>query len=573
MNYFNDSAASGWFWNVTSLRYLNLMGTHLYGQLPDALDAMSSLQILDFSYNGNMATMPRSLRNLCNLRVLDLDSSLAGGDIIELLEILPQRCRSNRLQELYLPNNGISGTLPNYSRLMHLTGLRVLDLHYNNLTGSIPLSLGNLTGLDNLDLSFNNLTGLIPVGKGYFAGLSTLVLSYNYLIGNIPAEIGYFGSLTTLDLYGNFLTGHVPSEIGMLANLTYLDISGNDLDGVITEEHFASLASLTTIDLSQNWLKIEVGSEWRPPFRLEEAIFELCLMGPLFPAWLQWQLDLSYLDISSTGITDRLPDWFSTTFSRAATLEMSNNTIYGGLPTNMEIMSLEELYLGSNELTGHIPRLPRNITIMDISMNSLSGPLPSNLGARKLQALILFSNRIAGHIPESICESQNLAILDLANNLFMGELPTCSGMEAMRYLLLSNNSFSGNFPPFVQSCTSLGFLDLAWNSFSGTLPMWIGDLVQLQFLRLSHNMFSGNIPIIITKLKLLHHLNLAGNNISGAIPWGLSSLTAMTQMAGRVDSFPYQGYAVVVGEPGNSLSVITKGQELNYGVGIGNGKH
>ncbi|EEC68357.1 hypothetical protein OsI_36490 [Oryza sativa Indica Group] len=399
MNHLDHRAELAWIWNITSLTDLNLMGTHLHGQIPDELDAMASLQVLDLSYNGNRATMPRSLRGLCNLRVLDLDSALDGGDIGELMQRLPQQCSSsNMLQELYLPNNGMTRTLPDYDKLMHLTGLRVLDLSYNNLTGPIPRSMGNLSGLDILDLSFNNLTGLIPAGEGCFAGLSTLVLSENFLTGQIPEEIGYLGSLTTLDLYGNHLSGHVPSEIGKLANLTYLDISRNDLDGVITEEHFARLARLTTIDLSLNPLKIEVGSEWKPPFSLEKANFSHCAMGPLFPAWLQWQVDFSCLDISSTGINDTLPDWLSIAFPKMAVLDISENSIYGGLPANLEAMSIQELYLSSNQLTGHIPKLPRNITILDISINSLSGPLPK-IQSPKLLSLILFSNHITGRIP------------------------------------------------------------------------------------------------------------------------------------------------------------------------------
>lgn len=289
MNHLNHPDASSWFCNVTSLTYINLMWTFLSGQLPDAVDAMVSLEILDFSYNGNMATMPRSLRHLCNLRYLDLESSLVGGqDIGKLMESLPRGCLSNRSQQLYLANNGMVGTLPNYKRLRHLTGLQVLDLSYNNLTGSIPLSMGNLTSLDTLDISYNKLTGSVPAGEGYFAGLSTLVLSCNLLVGNIPAGIGYFARLSTLDLHGNYLTGHVPSQVGMLANLTYLDISLNDLHGVLTEEHFAKMASLATLDLSQNpLLKIQVDSEWKTPFKLRDAIFSLCIMGPLSPTWLQ----------------------------------------------------------------------------------------------------------------------------------------------------------------------------------------------------------------------------------------------------------------------------------------------
>ena len=101
------------------------------------------------------------------------------------------------------------------------------------------------------------------VAAADFAGLSTLVLSCNLLVGNIPAGIGHFARLSTLDLRGNYLTGHVPPQLGMLANLTYLDISLNDLHGLLTEEHFAEMASLETLDLSQNpLLKIHVDSEW-----------------------------------------------------------------------------------------------------------------------------------------------------------------------------------------------------------------------------------------------------------------------------------------------------------------------
>ena len=50
--------------------------------------------------------------------------------------------------------------------------------------------------------------------------------------------------------------------------------------------------------LSDNQLEIMVGSDWVPPFRLQEAHLASCQMGPLFPAWLKWQVDLTYIDLS-----------------------------------------------------------------------------------------------------------------------------------------------------------------------------------------------------------------------------------------------------------------------------------
>uniref|UniRef100_I1PIE9 non-specific serine/threonine protein kinase n=1 Tax=Oryza glaberrima TaxID=4538 RepID=I1PIE9_ORYGL len=469
----SDQAESSWIWSLTSLKYLNLSSTSLYGEIPQALGNMLSLQVLDFSYNGeedstgmsvskkgNMCIMKANLKNLCNLEVLDLDYRLAYGEISEIFESLPQ-CSPNKLKELHLANN--------------------------NLTGNLPKLVGRLT------------------------------------------------SLVTLDLFNNNITGQVPSEIGMLTNLTNLYLHYNCLDGVITEEHFANLTSLKSIYLCYNYLEIVVDPEWLPPFRLEKAYFASTSMGPSFPSWLQSQVDILELAMSDAGINDTFPDWFSTTFSKATFLEMSQNQIAGGLPTNMENMSLEKLYLDCNHIADRIPRMPRNLMLLDISYNLISGD-----------------------VPQSICELQKLNGLDLSNNLLEGEFPQGSLMSRVSFFRASNNCFSGNFPSFLQGWTELSFLDLSWNKFSGTLPTWIGNFNKLEFLQLKHNMFSGSIPDSITNLGKLSHLDLASNGLSGPLPQHLSNLTGMminhdtTKYEERLSGCDYKSF------------VNMKGQELQY---------
>ncbi|PWZ37517.1 LRR receptor-like serine/threonine-protein kinase GSO2 [Zea mays] len=519
-NIFDHPMSSSWLWNLTSLQYLNLEANHFYGQVPDALGDMASLQVLDLSGNRHMGTMTTSLKKLCNLTVLDLCFCNSNGDIKELIEQMPQ-CRKNKLQQLHLG--------------------------YNNITGMMPSQIAHLTSLVVLDISSNNLNGIIP------------------------SVMGQLASLSTLDLSSNYLSGHVPSEIGMLANLTVLDLEGNELNGSITEKHFAKLAKLKHLYLSGNSLSFAVSSEWFPTFSLEDAKLEQCQIGPRFPSWLQFQVNILWVDISSTGLVDKLPDWFSTTFSKATHLDISHNQIHGRLPKNMEFMSLEWFYLSSNNLTGEIPLLPKNISMLDLSLNSLSGNLPTKFRTRQLLSLDLFSNRLTGGLPESICEAQGLTELNLGNNLFEAELPGCFHTTALRFLLIGNNSFSGDFPEFLQNSNQLEFIDLSRNKFSGNLPHWIGGLVQLRFLHLSENMFAGNIPISIKNLTHLHHLNLANNRLSGAIPWGLSSLTAMTRKYVKkadIDGYPYGGYEYFSREIGQYFSVVTKGQQLYYGIKI-----
>ncbi|CAO2149270.1 unnamed protein product [Urochloa humidicola] len=512
-NIFEHPIAPCWFWNVTSLKYLDLGSTYMYGPFLNSLSAMASLQVLDFS--GYAATskgiIMSHLKNLCSLSILNLSYSLLYGAATELFENLP-RCSPNKLQELYLADNNIHGLLPKW--IGQLTSLVVLDLSQNNLTGPLPVSIEHLSSLQWLDLS------------------------------------------------GNHLTGHVPVEIGMLTNLTNFDLSHNELDGVITEQHFDSQKNLNFIDLSSTSLKIEISSKWRPPFRLWYADFSNCQMGPKFPAWLQWMVDIGVLRISNTSINDRIPHWFSSAFSKAIYLNISNNQLNGSLPGNMEIMSVVELDLSSNQLTGQVPPFPHNVISLDISMNYLSGPLPEKFGDNLLE-LFLFSNRITGRITESICKSEGLTNIDLSGNLLEGELPQCFGNRAIMYLDLSNNSFTGKIPPSMKNCTEMHVLDLSRNMFNGKLPAWFGNFERLQFLRLSHNTFSGNIPGNLTNLQCLQYMDISDNGISGSLPRGLSNLKALRQK--YPSGFCSEETIIKLEDHSSSLSTFLKGQQLSYG--------
>ena len=154
-----------------------------------------------------------------------------------------------RVSRLSLNRNNLTGSIP--PSLGNLANLERLHLYQNNLTGSIPPSLGNLANLERLNLSQNNLTGSIPPSLGNLANLERLHLYQNNLTGSIPPSLGNLANLEWLGLFENNLTGSIPPSLGNLANLEWLGLYRNNLTGSIPPS-LGNLANLDLLGLYEN---------------------------------------------------------------------------------------------------------------------------------------------------------------------------------------------------------------------------------------------------------------------------------------------------------------------------------
>ena len=92
------------------------------------------------------------------------------------------------LQFLYLANNSLTGDL---SQLWNLTTsymeLKLLDLAYNNLSGSLPQDMRMLPNLSILNISNNALVGTLPSGWSRLKTMADLRLDNNHFTGKLPA--------------------------------------------------------------------------------------------------------------------------------------------------------------------------------------------------------------------------------------------------------------------------------------------------------------------------------------------------------------------------------------------------
>ncbi|KAI3705430.1 hypothetical protein L1987_75667 [Smallanthus sonchifolius] len=229
------------------LYYLTLAGNKLQGNLPTSIGNLIGLMALYLGGNQFIGNIPSTIGNLQKLEVVYLyENRLSGpipdamGNLSSLLtlslfsnmleEYIPSSLGNcQRLLELYLDNNNLNGKIP--TQLLQLSSLsKMLDLSKNNLSGSLPIEVGDLKMLSNLDISHNNLSGEIPTSLSACASLLSLSLEGNSFQGLIPPSLSSLKALVELDLSDNNLSRQIPQ---FLEKLEYLNLSYNDFEGKV----------------------------------------------------------------------------------------------------------------------------------------------------------------------------------------------------------------------------------------------------------------------------------------------------------------------------------------------------
>ena len=199
--------------NLRSVERLNLSENRLSGGIPVEFGELASLEWLDLFENELTGPIPPELARLTNLMWLSLHTNQLAGPIPAVLGTM-------HLRYLNLSDNQLTGSIP--EELGELSSLAYLSLADNSLTGTIPLSLGQLP----MDPSLVN--GVL-IGHGVYYGLqSGLLLSGNELSGPVPVELGNLTSAQILLLDRNRLTGPLPAELTGLTALSKFWFNDNN---------------------------------------------------------------------------------------------------------------------------------------------------------------------------------------------------------------------------------------------------------------------------------------------------------------------------------------------------------
>ena len=347
-----------WLRTQNELTTVVLNNARISGTIPDWLWKLDlQLSELDIAYNQLSGRVPNSLV-FSYLANVDLSSNLFDG---------PLPLWSSNVSTLYLRDNFFSGPIPqNIGEAMPI--LTDLDISWNSLNGSIPLSMGNLQALMTLVISNNHLSGEIPQFWNKMPSLYIVDMSNNSLPGTIPRSLGSLTTLRFLVLSNNNLSGELPSHLQNCRALESLDLGDNKFSGNIPSWIGETMPSLLILALQSNFFSGNIPSE-------------ICALSALH-----------ILDLSHDNVSGFIPPCFRNLSGFKSELSDDDIARYEGR-LNLDSKGRAIEYYHSLYL----------VNSLDLSCNNLSGEIPIELTSLlKLGTLNLSSNNLGGTIPEKI---------------------------------------------------------------------------------------------------------------------------------------------------------------------------
>ncbi|PHT99693.1 hypothetical protein BC332_29481 [Capsicum chinense] len=349
--------------NINNFRYLYLDGNNFSGPIPQKLST-TPLQTLDLSYNNLSGNIPAWLGNISSLTSLALSKNHLKG------HIPPDYCRLERLEVLDLSENNLVGVIP--TCFSAFRELKRVYLSKNKLQGEFNMFSNSY--LKVLDLRYNNFSGSIPKWLGSL-GITTLLLKGNHLQGTIPTELCRASELRIMDISHNNLSGPIPRCVGNImqqaliiepypysTSFGYPGFQTFGGDTMIDVE--SSIKSSSPIMFLNNYAW--VGAEFMTKhntYSYEGSIVD----------------DMSGIDLSCNQLSAELPKELSN-LTQIRALNLSHNHITGMIPSEFSnLQNIESLDLSYNNLIGRIPTQILELTtlaVFSVAHNNLTGRTP-----------------------------------------------------------------------------------------------------------------------------------------------------------------------------------------------------
>lgn len=417
---------------------------------------------------------------------------------------------------------------------VNVSGGRVfqVELGSNNLTGQLPVEIGDLTALERLDVAGNTLSGNIPGSIGNLINLNYLNVSWNdYTDASFPGELNQLVNLEILNLYRCNLSA-IPMSVFELTKLTGLYLGYNQITSVPVE--LENLSLLQTLYLGTNQL------------------------GGVAPPQLFKLSNLTSLDLSQNGFTE-IPD-FITNMTWLTYLNMSGNSLDDLDMANIgNLTNLETLYLTNNLLTSITDEITSISSLRNLylSSNQIPNSAMGNLAQLSELVFLGLSGNLLNAFPSEIWTFSNLRLLDLGFNHIYGEIPAdFSSLPNLETLYLNSNFLTGNVPQEIADLSKLVRLNIDDNELEG-LPIF-NTTNGFQWIYANNNRltFEDIVPNLgVAPIFTYSPQDEVGSGMDTVLTMG-ESITLNVDVGGADNLYQwFKDEMELTGEKGNSLVV------------------
>ncbi|KAJ1274740.1 hypothetical protein BS78_05G084400 [Paspalum vaginatum] len=472
------------FWKLPKLFWLSLSNNKLTVLADDEGNSSAINQMQTLLLEAcNISKLPSALRHMRSIQHLDLSKNQIHGAIPhwaweiwrEMVFLDLSHNKFTRIEYgshtlidtgiTVLSFNSLQGPIPIPGR-----HTKVLDFS-NNQFSSIPLDFGSQFGdIDYFNARANNLSGKIPPSICAVTSSTTdlIDLSYNNLSGSIPSCL-MEGTVNILTLKRNRLQGELPNNMIQSCAFMALDFSDNQIEGKLPRS-LVACTSLEVFDIGNNhisdtfpcWMsKLPelqvlvlksnkfVGQVGKPSIVGEKTRCEfiklriLELSSNKFFGTLQDEWFMNMKSMATKSLNEIMSNKFT---HLGQTYQLTDAITYKGNEEVLISTSLSTLVyidVSDNAFHGAIPKSIGDLGLLNgvnLSHNALTGPIPPQFGAlNQLESLDLSSNDLLGEIPEELASLNFLSILNLSYNELVGRIP-----DSPHFLTFTNLSFLGN---------------------------------------------------------------------------------------------------------------------------------
>ena len=355
-----------------------------------------------------------------------------------------------------------------------------IDLNNNQLTGAIPLELGNLTNLKRLNLSGNEWTGCIPTGSQIDEIVVDSPVSLCGESDRVKVEV-VAEQVASSASSSDAVDGGSGTKLSVSPKIVYLDqelaISGSGFPH--NERVFVFL---------------DLGGNFEPVLGLVDSDEDGSWSLRLRPLGGQNSVKRNAATILAHGtvtVKARSRD--------GGTASTPLHVMGGEAPASGDPSSDRVALVALYNATDGANWKNNDKWVSDAPVGEWAGVTTNDSG--RVTKVSLESNQLTGTIP-----------------------PELGNLANLEWLVLEDNQLSGLIPPELGNLGKLQVLLLGQNPLGGAIPSELGNLINLITLYLIDNRLTGTIPVELGELTLLKNLFLRGNELTGCIPAGLQDL-------------------------------------------------